>query len=96
MVVGEAAVDLGEASVMLTGQALDQLLDDRACRAVPGVPADPVSLAVEALDQRIDISVEDVGFLDLALTVAPVALGGAAAQSSWISNRTPSGRSAAS
>ena len=60
VVVGEGAVDLGVERVMLARQALDQLLEHRAAGAVARVPADPIGLAVEALDQRVDISVDDV------------------------------------
>ena len=40
MVVGKGAVDLGEDGVMLAGEALEQLLEHVARRAIAGVPAD--------------------------------------------------------
>ncbi len=85
VMVGEAAVDLGEERVMLARQALDQLLEDRPGRAVPGVPADPVGLAVEALDQRVDISVDDVGFARPCPGPRSSRLRAARRPSSWIS-----------
>src|SRR5512139_2561395 len=65
---------------MFAGQPLHKLLDDWARGAIPGVPANSVSIAVETLYERIDIGVGDVDFLDIAVAFAPVALGSAATQ----------------
>src|SRR5215210_528786 len=62
---------------MLPRQALDQHVEDRACRTVTGVPADAERLAREVLHQPLDIGGADVDFFGGPAAFAPVAGGGA-------------------
>src|SRR3546814_16433148 len=63
MVVRKMAVDVGKQQVMLAGQARGELFDDGARGAVARVPADAEGAAGEALDQPVDIGVDDVDAL---------------------------------
>ena len=68
------AVHIGVEQVMLTRQELDQLLDDRAARAVPAVPGDAIAATGIARHQPPDIGVEHVGIGDRSCAAGPVSL----------------------
>ena len=80
VVVGESAVDLAEDDVMMAGKLLDQHVQDRTCSAVPGVPADAEGFAGESLQQAVDIGFADVDLLDAPVALGPVAGGSAPAE----------------
>src|SRR3546814_9997512 len=63
MVVRKMAVDVGKQQVVLAGQACGELFDDGAGGAVARVPADAEGAAREALDQPVDLGVDDVDAL---------------------------------
>jgi hypothetical protein len=67
-----------EDRVMLARQPPISFSSRRAGGAVARVPADLEALAAEILDQPVDIGVEDVHVLDLAVALAPFARSGAA------------------
>ena len=71
---------------MLARQPRDQLLERRAGGAVAGVPADAEGVAVEALEQAVDIGVERRrrrSTVPLPSSQSPV---GGQRPSSWISS----------
>ena len=65
---------------MLARKLRDQLFERRTGCAVAGVPADAEFAALKALDQAVDVGVEDVDLLDMAEAFGPVAVGGAATE----------------
>src|SRR3546814_10388442 len=80
MVVRKMAVDVGKQQVMLAGQARGELFDDGARGAVARVPADAEDAAGDAIDQPVDIGVDDVDAMRRAFAPRidglPVARGG--------------------
>src|SRR6202007_102069 len=79
MVVGKGAIDLGQDGMMLPRQPLDQHVEDRARRAVSGIPADAKRLAGEVLEEPVDIDFANVDLFNSAGAIEPVARGRAAA-----------------
>ena len=75
MVVRKMAVDISVEKMMLAGQPRGELFDDGARGAVAGVPADAEGAAGEALDEPVDIGVDDVDALRRSLAAFPVARG---------------------
>src|SRR4051794_7770776 len=73
MVVGKAAVDLGEQGEVLARQPLHQPLDYGSGGAVAAVPAYPEGLAVEALQQPLDVALDHVLVADGAGAFLPIA-----------------------
>src|SRR3546814_12055777 len=75
MLVLKMPVGSGEEKMMLAGQARGELFDHRPCGAVARVPADAARAAGEAVDQPVDIGVDDIDLLRRALAALPVAGG---------------------
>ncbi len=79
VMVRKGAIHVGVDREMLARQFLDELLERGTGGAVAGVPTDAERSALEALHQAIDVGVEHIDLVDMAMALGPVAVGGAAA-----------------